>query len=194
MKSKDELQRILKNSQNFLTKEEIAGMRSALARGLPYYGRLRSHYRVHFQAFSNMHKRCSEFTLDCDFERSAAGFVEFLLYLGDVPPNMRVPTLGRSDHDIGYVIGNFQWQEQSENAQESVLRNQPVNLKLMSGENNKGALLTSDRVRKMREFRNRKLACGWSKARIIRFISSRTDVSMPIVKRVILNLSYRDVD
>lgn len=112
MRTKQELLSLLNHN---LTHQEEMGKRSAIARGLPYYGYLKSEYPQHFSSFSRMHARTLVSGKDCDFPRNAEGFISFLLYLGDIPEGMISPTLGRKDHSKGYVIGNFAWEERSLN-------------------------------------------------------------------------------
>jgi hypothetical protein len=104
----------------------ISVAKSLEARGYPYYGNLKSSYPIHWASFSAMHGRVRDFGLDCDFPRNVDGFIDFILYVGPVPGDMIRPTLGRSDHSIGYLKGNFKWQESSDNTSESATRNKTV--------------------------------------------------------------------
>jgi hypothetical protein len=98
-------------------------IKSVEARGLPYYHGLNKQYPIHFSSFSRMHGRIWEFKLTTDFPRTYQGFKDFVEYLGDVPVGMIRPSVGRKDHSLGYVRGNFGWQELSSNSLESVIRN-----------------------------------------------------------------------
>lgn len=91
---------------------------SVEARGLPYYHGLNKQYPIHWSSFTNMHERIDYYKLITDFPRNYQGFKNFVAYLGDVPVGMKKPTVGRKDHSIGYVKGNFTWQEFSENSAE----------------------------------------------------------------------------
>lgn len=105
------------------------GYKSTMARGLPYYGELRVVYPRHLSAFKKLLAR-SKRHLECDFEHSMESFVDFIRYIGPVPQGMIKPTVGRKDHNLGYVKGNFNWQESFLNSQEAALRN---NHKLYGG-------------------------------------------------------------
>lgn len=118
MKSKQELLTLLNKTHG--TEE---GRASVEGRGLPYYGQLQLIYPIHMRAFKLMHARAKLRHLDVDFPRSGLGFVSFLLYVEDIPAGMCRPSLGREDHSLGYLRGNFRWQELEENTRESLIRN-----------------------------------------------------------------------
>lgn len=99
-------------------------IKSVEARGLPYYHGLNKQYPIHFSSFSRMHGRIWEFKLTTDFPRTYQGFKDFVEYLGDVPVGMIRPSVGRKDHSLGYVRGNFGWQERSINSSECAFRSQ----------------------------------------------------------------------
>lgn len=73
------------------------------------YGKL----NLFWHAFHGIHNRGTE--VSPVFSRTKEGFVNFVNYLGD-PGDMKRPSVGRFDHDEGYVLGNFAWQEFNENA------------------------------------------------------------------------------
>lgn len=100
-----------------LNRYELMGKKSVLKRGLPYYGRLREEFPIHFHTFSRMHKRNH-----VDFPQSNLGLISFILEIGPVPDDMLRPSIGRKDHSIGYVVGNYAWQEFTENSKEGGLR------------------------------------------------------------------------
>ena len=122
MRSKAKLLSILNAPDSRLSTKELMGKRSAEARGLPYYGRLKKLYPIHFSSFQNMHRRLRNANLETDFPRTAHGFILYLRYLGDVPHDMFSPTVGRANHDVGYVRGNFAWESKSDNSSESSTR------------------------------------------------------------------------
>lgn len=119
MKPRDELIRLL----NTVRGSNLGGLKSAHARGLPYYGSLPLEYPRHFASFKRMHSRAARSGLEVAFPRSGHGFVKFLLYVGDIPKGMVQPSLGRKDHSKGYVPKNFGWQSYSDNSSESASRN-----------------------------------------------------------------------
>jgi hypothetical protein len=102
------------------------GKKSAIIRGYTFYGDLRKKYPTHFISWRNMFKRSKESGLphDPDFSRTVDGFFDFIKYLGPIPENMIKPTIGRKDHSVGYMKGNFEWQESIENIRESCSRNE----------------------------------------------------------------------
>lgn len=118
MKTKEELRRLSKQVPGF----NRGGMKSALSRGLPFYGLLRREYPRHFAAFSSLHKRVELGRSTTDLPRNSEGFIQFLLEIGDLPVDMRKPSVGRKDHDLGYVRGNYEWQSLSDNSKEVQLR------------------------------------------------------------------------
>jgi len=74
-------------------------------------------YLVHFKRFNCMHNRRRDrgAHVASDFDQTPEGFINFVRYLGPVPKDMLKPSLGRYDHDKGYIRGNFRWQEYIEN-------------------------------------------------------------------------------
>jgi hypothetical protein len=196
MLKKKQLKRLLNIPDSELTIQEYAGKRSALARGLPYYGVLRSMYPQHFSSFGTMHWRLQEGTLACDFPRDAEGFIDFLVYLGDVPAGMNRPSLGRDDHSVGYVRGNFAWQEMSENSSESVQRNRDyLNEFVSKGEGKPNAILNEELVRKIRRYRDKKLKRGWNRNQVSNAIHHKLsdDVSLSTVKDVVYDRKWKGI-
>lgn len=131
--NKSDILSIFDHGERNLTHAQKAGKGSAIAKGYPYYGALRTVFKKHFNSFQCMHSRGN---VDKEFERTFDGFVNFVEYLGDYPADMIEPTVGRKDHDIGYVRGNFEWQSKSDNCRERALRkpstwykNSPTHLK-----------------------------------------------------------------
>jgi len=62
---------------------------------------------------------------DCNgtsYARDASGFLEFVEDIGPYPQGMTWPTVGRKDHSLGYVPGNFAWQEMADNSRENIVR------------------------------------------------------------------------
>lgn len=119
MLNRQELENLLNVPDSELNRYEAMGKSSAESRGLPYYGRLRSKYKDHFISFINMHKRSKMYNIEIskNFSRDAEGFINFLLYLGDLQTD--TDSLGRQDHTKGYIEGNFRWQPLEENCKES---------------------------------------------------------------------------
>jgi hypothetical protein len=93
---------------------------SCTARGFSYYGNLKSENLIHWSSFSNMHKRSIH--ISDEFSQTYLGFKNFIDYLGPVPENMIKPSLGRKDHSLGYIRGNFEWQSLSDNGKEAANR------------------------------------------------------------------------
>lgn len=86
--------------------------RSIQSRNLPYYGKYKKEYSYHFNAFCGMHKRNA---VDDAFSRNFGGFMRLIEYLGPVPIGIKMPSVGRINHKIGYIKGNFAWQELLDN-------------------------------------------------------------------------------
>lgn len=180
MLSRKKLSALARVPESMLTVEELAGKRSAESRGLPYYGKLRKEFPTHFTSFAKIHYRTKLSGLACDFPRTVEGFIEFLLYIGDVPDDQLWPTVGRFDHSKGYICGNFAWQDQDENSGESVARNNPSQFAL-KGEDDPKAVLTEELVRRIRKFRDAKLKEGWKKRPIAEYVQKRLTEKLGIV-------------
>jgi hypothetical protein len=105
--------------------------RSVEARGLPYYHSLNKQYPIHYASFSRMHGRIWRDKLSTDFPRDFQGFKDFIAYLGDIPVGMNNPTVGRKDHSLGYVKGNFEWQSKSKNSSECSSRTKSGKLNIL---------------------------------------------------------------
>lgn len=105
-------------STNFIMDYFEMAQRSLQVRGYPYYGKYKKDYPVHWSSFIGMYKRA----INTEFPRTLKGFKDFINYLGPVPKGMKKPTVGRSDHNKGYIKGNFKWQELSENSKEGSVR------------------------------------------------------------------------
>jgi hypothetical protein len=144
------------------------------SRGWPYYGVLGKVYPHHLSSFKNVQKRVVELSLPCDFEHTVDGFIDFLVYLGDVPPNMVRPSVGRIDHKNGYVRENFRWECLSENSSEGSVR-KTLEGKTPKGEKSPTAKVSNDDVKAIRNFRDLKMAEGWSMRKIGRAIRSDLD-------------------
>lgn len=77
----------------------------------------------HLDCFKGMLVRVSTHGLSCDFTPDASSFLEFVEFIGPVPDGMKTPTVGRKNHNEGYVFGNFEWQSKADNSRESARRN-----------------------------------------------------------------------
>lgn len=118
----DQLNKLYHVDDAELSHHELMGKRSAVARGYPYYGRLKQDFNVHWSHFASIHKRVDEKIVDTEFEYSPEGFIKFILCMQDYPNQMSDPTVGRLDHSKGYFTGNMIWQERSENSLEASSR------------------------------------------------------------------------
>jgi hypothetical protein len=61
--------------------------------------------------FHWMHCRCNRMKRKCGFPRTQEGFAAFLKEMGPIPDCMLRPSVGRKDHDLGYIAGNIEWEE-----------------------------------------------------------------------------------
>ena len=74
--------------------------------------------------FTRMCQRAATNGVECAFAYNEEGYRQFAEAIGPIPDGMVSPTVGRYDHDKGYIPGNFRWQERGENSRESIGRNQ----------------------------------------------------------------------
>lgn len=194
MKTKRALRRLLDKSGSELSRTELMGKRSAESRGLPYYGILRKRYPQHFISFSDMHQRVAERNLGCEFPRTVDGFIDFLVYVDDVSDGMSNPSLGRFDHSVGYVVGNFAWQELSANSQESAERNRKLLDRCVTrGEEAPNVILDDELVSRMRKFRDIKVSKGWTRNQVANRIHSSLNglASLSAVKDVVYDRKWK---
>ena len=79
--------------------------------------------------FRRMQWRAGALGVACAFSYDEDGYERFVAAIGPIPKDMRSPTVGRFDHDQGYVFDsakgrwNFRWQERADNSRESAIRN-----------------------------------------------------------------------
>jgi hypothetical protein len=78
--------------------------------------------------FTRMQQRALRLTVPCSFAFDESGYEKFAKAIGPIPEGMRSPTVGRYDHEQGYVYDrakkrwNFRWQDRTENSSESATR------------------------------------------------------------------------
>lgn len=66
--------------------------------------------RYAFNYFKWMHDRCVNSKRQCDFPRTEKGYTEFCKEMGPIPEGMKRPSVGRKNHNKGYVYGNIAWE------------------------------------------------------------------------------------
>lgn len=103
----------LYNKSIELNSKQLMAKLSVESRGLPYYGNLKKVFPIHFKRFKSMNHRRGKVNLE--FRNSVEGFINFIVEIGPIPEGMVFPSVGRKDHSKGYEVGNFRWQEFSEN-------------------------------------------------------------------------------
>lgn len=118
MYTRNNLLEIFEKGEQNLTKLQKMGKNSCFSRNLPYYGELARKFSYHLVRFKGLHNRLRSSKLLTDFPRTLDGFIDFICYMGPVPLNMKKPTVGRKNHNIGYVKDNFEWQESLDNSTE----------------------------------------------------------------------------
>lgn len=91
------------------------GVSVAWARSDKGYALVTGHTDHHRVSFKLMHDRGN---VDPDLPRTADGYRKFIEVIGPIPEGMKRPSVGRYDHSLGYAIGNFRWQECTENVLE----------------------------------------------------------------------------
>lgn len=62
----------------------------------------------------------------CEWPRTREGFLAFAKEMGSIPVGMKRPSVGRIDHDKGYVTGNVKWEEHSFNSWRGRRPEQPM--------------------------------------------------------------------
>lgn len=65
--------------------------------------------------FRWMQHRCLKSNRKCAFPRTTLGFQEFVSEMGAIPESIKRPSVGRIDHDFGYIKGNIKWEEYNYN-------------------------------------------------------------------------------
>jgi len=108
------------------------------------FGVLKDLYPAHYRAFLNVIKRSSDVGTDLTNDKN--GYLEFVEELGPCPPDMKQPTVGRKDHSLGYVRGNYFWQSSSENYSE--VRSRTPNGMLGKSHSSESRKLNSDSQRR----------------------------------------------
>lgn len=155
MRSRSYLLSLGNVSEKRLSAIELGGKHSVENRGAVYFGRLTHSYPIHTSSFKKLHGRSRASGLEVDFPYSMEGLVDFILYIGPVPTGMVRPTVGRRDHDRGYVRGNFRWQEHSENSSESGKRNAHKSATFVVGTSNRNSKFTNFDIRRIRKLFDR---------------------------------------
>ena len=84
-----------------------------------YSGDLYDSRNVYKRAFYGMQRRVHIKNFDCDFNNDDEGFEDFLDCMGLIHDSMEWPSVGRIDHDEGYIVGNIQWQEVKDNCSDA---------------------------------------------------------------------------
>jgi hypothetical protein len=111
--------------QRFCSRECASEERAkniVLGKGRIYVRDLKLKYPRHFASHKGLNERSIKFNLDNDFPDTREGILLFVKEMGEVPNNMIQPTVGRKDHDLGYVLGNVEWQSRKDNVIESNIR------------------------------------------------------------------------
>jgi hypothetical protein len=73
-------------------------------------------YPILYKTFKSIHKKLRA-PVSCEFSNTLSGFNNFKNDMkGEPPVNMIRPSIGRINHEMGYIPGNIFWQEFSKNA------------------------------------------------------------------------------
>lgn len=62
------------------------------------------------RCFKWMQARCIRTNRRNDFPRTKIGFANFCKEMGPIPVGMKRPSVGRKNHNKGYVYGNIVWE------------------------------------------------------------------------------------
>lgn len=63
------------------------------------------------KCFCWMQNRCKRNSRRTSFTRTSVGFAAFVAELGPIPERITRPSVGRKDHNKGYVYGNIVWEQ-----------------------------------------------------------------------------------
>lgn len=76
------------------------------------YGEHGRNYPLELAAFKRMHDRVRDGKVaSISWPRTAVGFAAFHRHIGDCPPQLIKPSIGRINHARGYARGNVRWEE-----------------------------------------------------------------------------------
>lgn len=200
MLSKEELIKLSDPDDSELNNDEYAAKLSVLSRGYPYYGQLKKKFPIHWMSFSGMYKRKRQYEIEIDslFKRNVDGFIEFILYIGDVPKYMISPSVGRIDHSKGYIIGNFRWESAYSNSIESGIRNGWKHSEGIKLSNIKRRKIPNETVKIIRNFRIGKLK-DLTETKFINYciewLNKKFDISISkcAIREILNNTTYKDV-
>lgn len=98
---------VLEEDDELLSRYALLGKKSARKRGVPYYGKLRELYPIHFQVYRYIIKQTGK----VEFSHNLEGFVDFLLDIGEIPKGLSKPSIRVIDPSKGYTWGNVSWIE-----------------------------------------------------------------------------------
>lgn len=84
------------------------------------YGDFGRDHPIHLGRFFDLQRRAKSVGTDLSFDLE--GFRRFVSIIGPIPSSMLRPSVGRCNHSLGYVEGNYEWQEFEENCRESAVR------------------------------------------------------------------------
>lgn len=93
----------------------INGVRKPKPPQVPHNKKYVHNDRRVVRCFNWLQRRCAIANRICDFPRTAEGFLLFAAEMGPIPESIKRPSVGRKDHDLGYIIGNIKWEEYSYN-------------------------------------------------------------------------------
>lgn len=112
------LTHILYPNDNELSKRQLAYKKRCATMGIGWYGLSRKMLEPYWYAWDGVVCRDN----GCYRKRSPEDFYSFCIEVGEIPKGMKIPTIGRVNHSIGYAPGNFAWQEMSDNSREVFTR------------------------------------------------------------------------
>ena len=82
-----------------------------------YWQLVSSEFAAELQAFKGAHNRVLVGKApSIEWPRTFEGFWLFLKEVGQIPPGMKKPSLGRKLHAKGYQTGNVEWEEHAANS------------------------------------------------------------------------------
>jgi hypothetical protein len=117
----EEISKSVKLTHSRRSQEEINSIsikRIESSRNIPFI-KSKIGSKQHKITFVNMFNRAQRDFIVCDYSYTFEDYERFVADIGPIPTGMIKPSIGRINHNLSYIVGNFKWQEMSDNIAES---------------------------------------------------------------------------